>query len=203
MLGFEFQFVFFFNERISGYLFLDNKLHTVQIKLNHCSTLEYIKCFYRYTADKRILFKSCLNNLHFNSKGEEITNDASAVPDGKDAMSIFNSAPKSGKDVSTNTPHFTVFPLARRLLLLCNVFYFVPLFFLSIAEESGQDDAAAKANPSLTREKDLVVNISDLDNIFDEDEEELGVRHNLLFLTIVDLTIIGRPTNNSVKHIYS
>uniref|UniRef100_A0A8D3BQ43 Mediator of RNA polymerase II transcription subunit 13 n=1 Tax=Scophthalmus maximus TaxID=52904 RepID=A0A8D3BQ43_SCOMX len=42
------------------------------------------------------------------------------------------------------------------------------------------DDGAAKANPSLTREKDLVVNISDLDNIFDEDEEELGVRdHNL------------------------
>uniref|UniRef100_A0A672IUR7 Mediator of RNA polymerase II transcription subunit 13 n=1 Tax=Salarias fasciatus TaxID=181472 RepID=A0A672IUR7_SALFA len=36
------------------------------------------------------------------------------------------------------------------------------------------EDAAAKANPSLTREKDLVVNISDLDNIFDEDEEELG-----------------------------
>uniref|UniRef100_A0A672IXN7 Mediator of RNA polymerase II transcription subunit 13 n=1 Tax=Salarias fasciatus TaxID=181472 RepID=A0A672IXN7_SALFA len=44
------------------------------------------------------------------------------------------------------------------------------------AEGSVQEDAAAKANPSLTREKDLVVNISDLDNIFDEDEEELGVR---------------------------
>ncbi|XP_033845469.1 mediator of RNA polymerase II transcription subunit 13-like isoform X1 [Periophthalmus magnuspinnatus] len=41
-------------------------------------------------------------------------------------------------------------------------------------EESGQDDAAAKSNPSLTREKDLAVNISDLDNIFDEDDEELG-----------------------------
>uniref|UniRef100_A0A8C4EAE3 Mediator of RNA polymerase II transcription subunit 13 n=1 Tax=Dicentrarchus labrax TaxID=13489 RepID=A0A8C4EAE3_DICLA len=38
-----------------------------------------------------------------------------------------------------------------------------------------KDDGAAKANPSLTREKDLAVNISDLDNIFDEDEEELGV----------------------------
>lgn len=58
-------------------------------------------------------------------------------------------------------------------------------------DESGQDDGAAKANPSLTREKDLVVNISDLDNIFDEDEEELGVRHPgwhiyifVLFMTV-------------------
>ncbi|XP_041825899.1 mediator of RNA polymerase II transcription subunit 13-like isoform X2 [Melanotaenia boesemani] len=68
-------------------------------------------------------------------KGEEITSNGS-LPDGKDAMSIFNSAPKS--------------------------------------DDAAQDDAAAKANPSLTREKDLVVNISDLDNIFDEDEEELG-----------------------------
>uniref|UniRef100_A0A8C2ZEV3 Mediator of RNA polymerase II transcription subunit 13 n=1 Tax=Cyclopterus lumpus TaxID=8103 RepID=A0A8C2ZEV3_CYCLU len=42
------------------------------------------------------------------------------------------------------------------------------------SEDLHQDDGAAKANPSLTREKDLVVNISDLDNIFDEDEEELG-----------------------------
>ncbi|XP_070706979.1 mediator of RNA polymerase II transcription subunit 13-like [Pempheris klunzingeri] len=72
-------------------------------------------------------------------KGEEITSNG-ALPDGKDAMSIFNSAPKS--------------------------------------DESGQDDGAAKANPSLTREKDLVVNISDLDNIFDEDEEELTVYPN-------------------------
>lgn len=44
-----------------------------------------------------------------------------------------------------------------------------------VLDDSSQDDGAAKANPSLTREKDLVVNISDLDNIFDEDEEELGV----------------------------
>ncbi|TKS84443.1 Mediator of RNA polymerase II transcription subunit 13-like [Collichthys lucidus] len=72
-------------------------------------------------------------------KGEEITSNG-ALPDGKDAMSIFNSAPKS--------------------------------------DESSQDDGAAKANPSLTREKDLVVNISDLDNIFDEDEEELTVYPN-------------------------
>ncbi|KAM6975941.1 mediator of RNA polymerase II transcription subunit 13-like isoform 1-T1 [Tautogolabrus adspersus] len=68
-------------------------------------------------------------------QGEEITSNG-ALPDGKDAMSIFNSAPKS--------------------------------------DDSSQDDGAAKANPSLTREKDLVVNISDLDNIFDEDEDELG-----------------------------
>uniref|UniRef100_A0A667YDZ0 Mediator of RNA polymerase II transcription subunit 13 n=1 Tax=Myripristis murdjan TaxID=586833 RepID=A0A667YDZ0_9TELE len=72
---------------------------------------------------------------------KDITSN-SALPDGKDAMSIFNSAPKSG-----------------------DVF-------------SGQDESATKANPSLTRERDLVVNMSDLDNIFDEDEEELGVRRN-------------------------
>lgn len=48
------------------------------------------------------------------------------------------------------------------------------------SDESGPDDGAAKANPSLTREKDLVVNISDLDNIFDEDDEELGVRRPCL-----------------------
>uniref|UniRef100_A0A672ZI84 Mediator of RNA polymerase II transcription subunit 13 n=1 Tax=Sphaeramia orbicularis TaxID=375764 RepID=A0A672ZI84_9TELE len=46
--------------------------------------------------------------------------------------------------------------------------------FTIFSEESGQDESATKVNPSLTREKDLVVNISDLDNIFDEDEEELG-----------------------------
>ena len=42
--------------------------------------------------------------------------------------------------------------------------------------ESGQDEGSAKTNPSLTREGDLTVNISDLDNIFDEDDDELGVR---------------------------
>ncbi|XP_029108438.1 mediator of RNA polymerase II transcription subunit 13-like isoform X3 [Scleropages formosus] len=69
-------------------------------------------------------------------KGEEVMGSG-AVPDGKDAMSIFSSAPK--------------------------------------AEESQQDDAAAKANPPLTRERDLVVLISDLENIFDNsDEDELG-----------------------------
>ncbi|XP_023674421.2 mediator of RNA polymerase II transcription subunit 13-like isoform X1 [Paramormyrops kingsleyae] len=69
-------------------------------------------------------------------KGDEVLGNG-AVPDGKDAMSIFSSAPKS--------------------------------------DESQQDDAAAKANPPLTRETDLVVLISDLENIFDNsDEEELG-----------------------------
>lgn len=41
-------------------------------------------------------------------------------------------------------------------------------------DESPQDDAAAKANAPLTRETDLVVLYSDLENIFDE-EDELGV----------------------------
>uniref|UniRef100_A0A8C8CV94 Mediator of RNA polymerase II transcription subunit 13 n=1 Tax=Oncorhynchus tshawytscha TaxID=74940 RepID=A0A8C8CV94_ONCTS len=60
-----------------------------------------------------------------------------ALPDGKDAMSIFSSAPKAGKDLNV-------------------------------------DNAAKAQNPPLTRETDLVVLISDLENIFDEDEEELG-----------------------------
>ncbi|XP_030624819.1 mediator of RNA polymerase II transcription subunit 13-like isoform X2 [Chanos chanos] len=67
------------------------------------------------------------------SKGEEISGN-SAV-EGKDAMSIFSTAPKS---------------------------------------ELPQDDAATKGNAPLTRERDLVVLISDLENIFDEDEDELG-----------------------------
>nr|XP_046230336.1 mediator of RNA polymerase II transcription subunit 13-like isoform X2 [Scatophagus argus] len=87
-------------------------------------------------------------------KGEEITSNCT-LPDGKDAMSIFNSAPKS--------------------------------------DESGQDDGAAKANPSLTREKDLVVNISDLDNIFDEDEEELGTVYPNQHSTKLPLTTEDRP----------
>uniref|UniRef100_A0A673YU21 Mediator of RNA polymerase II transcription subunit 13 n=1 Tax=Salmo trutta TaxID=8032 RepID=A0A673YU21_SALTR len=50
------------------------------------------------------------------------------------------------------------------------------------------DDAAAKAqNPSLTRETDLVVLISDLENIFDEDEEELRVRNILRIPALADL----------------
>lgn len=56
---------------------------------------------------------------------------------------------------------------------------------MCVSDESSQDDGAAKANPSLTREKDLVVNISDLDNIFDEDEEELGVRHHGLHILVL------------------
>ncbi|XP_061888240.1 mediator of RNA polymerase II transcription subunit 13-like isoform X1 [Entelurus aequoreus] len=88
---------------------------------------------YTFSSSKRL--KSQGRESSKRAKGDEI-NSNGTLPDGKDAMSIFNSAPKS--------------------------------------DESSQDDSAAKANPSLTREKDLVVNISDLDNIFDEDEEELG-----------------------------
>ncbi|KAJ8414096.1 hypothetical protein AAFF_G00066940 [Aldrovandia affinis] len=71
-------------------------------------------------------------------KGGAITAGGSgAVPDGKDAMSIFSTAPES--------------------------------------EDSSQDEGAAKPNPPLTRETDLVVLISDLENIFDNsDEDELG-----------------------------
>ncbi|KAG9354454.1 hypothetical protein JZ751_001164 [Albula glossodonta] len=71
-------------------------------------------------------------------KGDAITTGSSgAMPDGKDAMSIFSSAPKS--------------------------------------EESQQDGVAAKGNPPLTRETDLVVLISDLENIFDNsDEDDIG-----------------------------
>ncbi|XP_035382892.1 mediator of RNA polymerase II transcription subunit 13-like isoform X5 [Electrophorus electricus] len=69
------------------------------------------------------------------AKGEEI-NGNGAMPEGKDAMSIFSSAPKS--------------------------------------EELAQDESGAKANPPLTREKDLIVLISDLENIFGEEEDELG-----------------------------
>ncbi|KAG9353874.1 hypothetical protein JZ751_011998 [Albula glossodonta] len=73
------------------------------------------------------------------TKGEDITGSG-AVPDGKDAMSIFSTAPKS--------------------------------------DDSSQDDSAAKANPPLTRERDLVVLISDLENIFDNsDEDELGAAY--------------------------
>ncbi|XP_062268747.1 mediator of RNA polymerase II transcription subunit 13-like isoform X1 [Platichthys flesus] len=94
---------------------------------------------YTFSSSKRL--KGQGREPSKKAKGEEITSNG-VLPDGKDAMSIFNSAPKSD---------------------VC-----------AAGDESGQDDAAAKANPSLTREKDLVVNISDLDNIFDEDEDELG-----------------------------
>lgn len=54
------------------------------------------------------------------------------------------------------------------------------MMFCVVLDESGQDDGAAKTNPSLTREIDLVVNISDLDNILDEDDEDPGVKYNVL-----------------------
>lgn len=79
--------------------------------------------------------------------------------------------------VQNQVQHVTVFlsqiPVFRllRSRLSC--------FFVIVSEQTDPDDGAAKPNPSLTREKDLVVNISDLDNIFDEDDEELGVRPNI------------------------
>lgn len=69
------------------------------------------------------------------SKGEEM-NGSSAVPEGKDAMSIFSSTPK-------------------------------------FAEELTTDEFGGKANPPLTSERDLRVLISDLENIFGEEEDEL------------------------------
>ncbi|XP_055009961.1 mediator of RNA polymerase II transcription subunit 13-like isoform X3 [Boleophthalmus pectinirostris] len=60
-------------------------------------------------------------------------------------------------------------------------------------EESGQDDAAAKSNPSLTRKEDLAVNISDLDNIFDEDDEELGGVYPNQHSTKLPLSTEDRP----------
>lgn len=71
--------------------------------------------------------------------------------------------------------HFLLLPLSNPCFSSSLVWF--ELFFI-VSEQSDPDDGAAKPNPSLTREKDLVVNISDLDNIFDEDDEELGVRQN-------------------------
>ncbi|XP_056258962.1 mediator of RNA polymerase II transcription subunit 13-like isoform X2 [Seriola aureovittata] len=107
---------------------------------------------YTFSTSKRL--KGQGREPSKKAKGEEITSNG-ALPDGKDAMSIFNSAPKS--------------------------------------DESGQDDGAAKANPSLTREKDLVVNISDLDNIFDEDEEELGTVYPNQHSAKLPVTTEDRP----------
>ncbi|XP_070408425.1 mediator of RNA polymerase II transcription subunit 13-like isoform X3 [Nothobranchius furzeri] len=91
------------------------------------------------------------------AKGEEITSNG-AVPDGNDAMSIFNSAPKSDD--------------------LC------------------QDDAAAKTNPSLTRKEDLEVNISDLDNMFDVDED-LGPTK---LLVSTEDRLLGKDARASVPY---
>ena len=100
-------------------------------------------------------------------QGEDISNGA--LPDGKDAMSIFSSAPKAGKDLNVDNA-------CIMRCVLCAVFDCLVCVFLD--DDSPQDDEAAKAqNPPLTRETDLVVLISDLENIFDEDEEELGVRN--------------------------
>ncbi|MED6270496.1 hypothetical protein CHARACLAT_011007, partial [Characodon lateralis] len=84
---------------------------------------------YPFPSSKRL--KGSGREAKQKSKGEEITSNGS-LHDGNDAMSIFNSAPKS--------------------------------------DDSGQEDAPSKTNPSLTEEKDLVVNISDLENILDEED---------------------------------
>ncbi|XP_061703731.1 mediator of RNA polymerase II transcription subunit 13-like isoform X3 [Syngnathoides biaculeatus] len=107
---------------------------------------------YTFSTSKRL--KSQGRESSKRTKSEEITSNGN-LPDGKDAMSIFNSAPKS--------------------------------------DESSPDDAAGKANPSLTREKDLVVNISDLDNIFDEDEEELGTVYPNQHSTRITISAEDRP----------
>ncbi|XP_015221754.2 mediator of RNA polymerase II transcription subunit 13-like isoform X1 [Lepisosteus oculatus] len=93
---------------------------------------------YIFTSSKRVKGVGQERDPCRKVKGEEMTSgNSNPVPDGKDAMSIFSTAPKS--------------------------------------DDSRQDSAAAKANPSLTRETDLVVLISDLENIFDNsDEDELG-----------------------------
>lgn len=97
------------------------------------------------------------------SKGEEV-NGNSAVPEGKDAMSIFSSAPKFGESaVCESSMHNS--EAADTLIECC----LVP------AEELAQDESGGKANPPLTREKDLIVLITDLENIFGEEEDELGV----------------------------
>uniref|UniRef100_A0A8C7UUH2 Mediator of RNA polymerase II transcription subunit 13 n=1 Tax=Oncorhynchus mykiss TaxID=8022 RepID=A0A8C7UUH2_ONCMY len=85
---------------------------------------------YSFPTSKRLKGRD-----HSKRGPKDISNGA--LPDGKDAMSIFSSAPKAGKDLNV-------------------------------------DNAAKAQNPPLTRETDLVVLISDLENIFDEDEEELG-----------------------------
>ena len=105
-------------------------------------------------------------------------NSNGAVPDGKDAMSIFSSAPKSGEGACCRCAHHGVLNDSWPHLLLSIFSWFclksllVPLTAL---DESPQDDAAAKATAPLTRETDLVVLYSDLENIFDEEEDELGV----------------------------
>ncbi|XP_058632229.1 mediator of RNA polymerase II transcription subunit 13-like isoform X2 [Onychostoma macrolepis] len=82
---------------------------------------------YSFPATKKL--KGASRDPSRKSKAEE-------VPEGKDAMSIFSSAPKS--------------------------------------EESNPDESDAKGKPPLTREKDLIVLISDLENIFGEEEDELA-----------------------------
>ncbi|XP_050965328.1 mediator of RNA polymerase II transcription subunit 13-like isoform X4 [Labeo rohita] len=88
---------------------------------------------YSFPVTKKL--KGLSRDPNRKSKPEEV-NGNGVVPEGKDAMSIFSSAPKS--------------------------------------EESNPDESDAKVNPPLTREKDLIVLISDLENIFGEEEDELA-----------------------------
>lgn len=73
--------------------------------------------------------------------------------------------------------------LAQKLLcscvyfttLYCSQFFFLLWTWYCVLDDLGQDDAPTKPNPSLTEEKDLAVDISDLENILDE--EDVGVKH--------------------------
>lgn len=64
-------------------------------------TSRKVSClFFNFVENFHILFK-------FITQGEEITSNGS-LPEGKDAMSIFNSAPKSGQDLNEQHEHVRV-----------------------------------------------------------------------------------------------
>ncbi|CAL8319983.1 unnamed protein product [Lota lota] len=88
-----------------------------------------------------------------------------------------------GEDITTNSAHLDVNDAM-------SIFSSAPK---SATVESGQDEGSAKTNPSLTREGDLAVNISDLDNIFDEDDEELGGTYPNQHSTIIPQSAEDRP----------
>ncbi|XP_059904789.1 mediator of RNA polymerase II transcription subunit 13-like isoform X3 [Gadus macrocephalus] len=89
-----------------------------------------------------------------------------------------------GEDITTNSAHLDVNDAM-------SIFSSAPK---SATVESGQDEGSAKTNPSLTREGDLAVNISDLDNIFDEDDEELGGNFPNQHTTIIPQSAEDRPS---------
>ncbi|CAF99193.1 unnamed protein product, partial [Tetraodon nigroviridis] len=139
---------------------------------------------YTFSSSKRL--KSQGRESTKKLKGEEITSNG-ALPDGKDAMSIFNSAPKPG----TTCQRVILFLFVKSLFSFFSTQ--IQVVFFIVSEQSDPDDGAAKPNPSLTREKDLVVNISDLDNIFDEDDEELGTVYTNHQSTKIPASIEDRP----------